>query len=246
MSSRLKYPAFAALALALMLTPAWAFASGNTRVGIAGFAGYQTYSMSDVNDAIDVVNADAASSGVTGSLDKISNGFGFGGGLHVWMNDDWMVSGEYTRLTASSSGDFTDTSTGATASAEIKVPANGFTLGAAHFFQSSHKTRLGLGVGVGYYSASGTEEVVDPSSGSSISQDVSGHAVGFHGMGLLDSPLSPMLHLEIGAGYRYAKTNNLKEGGVEALNPDGSKAKIDWSGLMTRAGLTFYFGQSAH
>ncbi len=54
-----------------------------------------------------------------------------------------------------------------------------------------------------------------------------------------------MLHLEIGAGYRYAKSTNAKENGVEVLNPDGSKSKIDWSGLMTRAGLTFYFGQGS-
>ena len=125
------------------------------------------------------------------------------------------------------------------------MPANGVTLGATHFFHSSHKTRLGLGLGVGYYSADGTEKVEDPSSGTTTSVDVTGHALGFHGMGMVDSPLSPMLHLEIGAGYRYAKSTNAKAGGVEVLNADGSKAKIDWSGLMTRAGLTFYFGQSS-
>jgi len=244
MSTRLKYLAFAALVMALTLTPVWAFASGGMRIGIAGFGGYQTYSMSDVNDAIGQVNADAAAAGATGSLDDISHGIGFGGGLHAWSNDN-MFSLEYNRLVASSSGDFTDPSSGATANAKIKVPANGVTLGATHFFHSSHKTRLGLGVGVGYYSADGTEEVFDPSSGSTISTDITGHAVGFQGMGMVDSPLSPMLHFELGAGYRYAKSGTVKEGGVEALNADGSKSKIDWSGVMMRAGLTFYFGQSS-
>jgi len=244
MSTRLKYLAFAALVMALTLIPVWAFASGGMRVGIAGFGGYQTYSMSDVNDAIGQVNADAAAAGATGSLDDISHGIGFGGGLHAWSNDN-MFSLEYNRLVASSSGDFTDPSSGATANAEIKVPANGVTLGATHFFHSSHKTRLGLGVGVGYYSADGTDKVFDPSSGSTISTDITGHAFGFHGMGVVDSPLSPMIHFELGAGYRYAKSGTVKEGGVEAHNADGSKSKIDWSGLMTRAGLTFYFGQSS-
>ncbi|TMQ55683.1 MAG: hypothetical protein E6K74_02520 [Candidatus Eisenbacteria bacterium] len=244
MFTRLKYPAFAALVMALVLTPVWAFASGGMRVGIAGFGGYQTYSMSDVNDGIGQLNADAAAAGVTGTMDDISHGIGFGGGLHAWSKDN-MFSLEYNRLVASSSGDFTDPSSGATATAEFKVPANGVTLGATHFFHSSHKTRLGLGLGVGYYSADGTEKVEDPSSGTTTSVDVTGHALGFHGMGMVDSPLSPMLHLEIGAGYRYAKSTNAKAGGVEVLNADGSKAKIDWSGLMTRAGLTFYFGQSS-
>jgi hypothetical protein len=246
----MKYPAFTALVLALMLTPVWAFASGGMRVGIAGFGGYQTYSMSDVNDGIGEFNADAASAGVTGSLDDISHGFAFGGGLHAWSNDN-MFSLEYNRLNASSSGDFTDPSSGQTINAEFKVPANGITLGANHFFHSSHKTRLGLGAGIGYYSSDGSLTAVDPSSGASASADLKGHAFGFHGMGMLDSPLSQMVHVEIGAGYRYAKTSSVKakfpgQPEEELTNADGSKAKIDWSGLMTRAGLTFYFGQSSH
>ena len=233
------------LAAVLLLVPAATFAS-SMRMGITAFGGYHTYSMSDVNDAIGALNADAAAAGATGSMSDISHGIGFGGGLNGWMNDNTMLSLEYNRLAASRSADFTDPSSGTTVSAEIKVPANGVTFGAAHFFPSSHKTRLGLGVGVGYFSANGKDEAIDPSSGTAVSSDIKGHAIGFHGMGMLDSPLSPMIHLQVGAGYRYAKTSNVKSGGVEVLNADGSKAKIDWSGLMTRVGVAFYFGQASH
>jgi hypothetical protein len=239
MSNRLSILAIAALVLALLVTPTWASAS-SMRWGIAAFGGYQTYSMSDINDAIATINDDAATSGATGSLDDIKHGIGFGGGIHG-MSETWVASLEYVRLDAKSSADFN--SGGTTITGEIKVPANGVTAGATYLFpSSSRKARFGLGAGIGYYSADGQDKAIT-SGGATISNDITGHAFGFHGMGVVDSPISNVVHLELQAGYRYAKTSNVKEAGVEALNADGSKAKIDWSGLMTRFGLTFYFGQ---
>jgi len=242
MSARPRVLAVAALVIALFMIPAWASA-GSMRYGVAGFFGYQTYSMSDVNNGLADANDQLATDGFTGSFDDIKHGVGFGGGLHA-MNESWLASLEYTRLDASTSADITDTSSGTTVSSEFKVPANGVTAGAAYLFPSSHKARFGLGAGVGYYNTSGKFNAVDPSSGASTSEDVKGHAIGFHGIGMVDTPVSNVLHVELQAGYRYAKTSNFEVGGVQALNSDGSKAKIDWSGLMTRFGLTFYFGQS--
>src|SRR5262249_42961504 len=158
------------------------------------------------------------------------------------MNESWIASLEYTRLNANSSADITDPATpGSSVSGKFDVPANGVTLGATYLFPSSRKARFGLGAGIGYYSASGKFEA--EGSGGTFSDDVKGHGVGFHAMGVVDSPLSNTLHLDLGVGYRYAKSSNLEVAGVEALNADGSKAKIDWSGLMSRVGMTFYFGQ---
>jgi len=239
MSARSSVLAVAALVLALIMIPAWASAEG-MRYGVAAFGGYQTYSMSDMNDAIAQFNADAQSAGATGSFDDIKHGIGFGGGLHA-MNQSWIAALEYVRLNASSSADFT--SSGTTVSGEIKVPANGVTADATYLFPTSGKAHFGVGAGLGYYSADGTDKAIT-SGGSTFSNDITGHAFGFHGMGVVDSRLSNVIHLELQAGYRYAKTSNVKENGVEVLNADGSKAQIDWSGLMTRFGLTFFFGQS--
>jgi hypothetical protein len=239
MSARLRILTVAAIAFALLVLPVWASAA-SMRWGVSAFGGYQTYSMSDINDAIAQVNTDAQTAGATGTLDDIKHGIGFGGGLRG-MNDKWIASLEYVRLNASSSADFTGS--GGTVTGEIKVPANGATLGATYLFPSKGKMRYGLGAGIGYYSANGSDKAIT-SGGAAISNDITGHAFGFHGMGVVDTPLSNVMHFEVGAGYRYAKTSNVKEGGVEALNADGSKAQIDWSGLMTRFGLTFYFGEN--
>lgn len=239
MSARLRLLAVTAIAFALLVLPVWASAAG-MRWGVGAFGGYQTYSMSDVNDAITQFNNDAVSAGATGSLEDIKHGIAFGGGIHG-MNDKWLMTLEYNRLNASSSSDFT--SGGTTVTGEIKVPANGGTFGANYLFPSKGKMRYGLGAGIGYYSASGKFQA-ESSGGTAFSNDVTGHAFGFSGQGLIDNPISNVLHLELAAGYRYAKTSNVKVNGVEALNADGSKTQIDWSGLMTRFGLTFYFGEN--
>lgn len=232
------------VAAVLLLVPAATFAS-SMRVGIAGFGGYQTYSMGDVNDDIAATNTAITAAGGAGSLDDISHGMGFGGGIHAWTNNNWLISAEFMRLTAKSDASISDASSGApVGTAQVKLPANAFTIGAGYFFPSTSKARFGLGAGVGYYKASGSVEFADPSI--TTTADASGHAVGFHGLGMVDYSASQAVHVEAGVGYRYAKTTNLEVGGAESLNADGSKEKVDWSGLMSRVGLTFYFGQQQH
>jgi hypothetical protein len=58
----------------------------------------------------------------------------------------------------------------------------------------------------------------------------------------MDLALSPTAHLEANVGYRYAKTTDLEIAGTKQTTSDGDDAALDWSGLMTRLGIAFYFG----
>ncbi|HEU5311112.1 MAG TPA: hypothetical protein VFV24_06635 [Candidatus Eisenbacteria bacterium] len=220
-----------ALGVSTVTTP-----SAATQVGVTAFGGYNTYSMEDVNDFINFLNTDPGFLGGTGySLDDISSGWGYGAGLRVRPSGDKIVIGlDYERLMASSELEVFD------ASLTLDVPANAFTGTVFYFFPSTSRARFGLGAGVGYYSSSG--ELVGEDSGSSESIDVEGSGVGFHGVGAVDIGISSTVHFEGSAGYRMAKTSDVKVGDVEITNSAGDDASIDWSGLMTRLGFTFYFG----
>jgi hypothetical protein len=50
------------------------------------------------------------------------------------------------------------------------------------------------------------------------------------------------VHLEAAAGYRYGRTTDLTIAGQKALTASGDTFHLDWSGFMSRAGLSFYFG----
>jgi len=50
------------------------------------------------------------------------------------------------------------------------------------------------------------------------------------------------VHFEANAGFRWAETKDLEIDGEKAYTSDGSAATLDWSGFMSRLGLTFYFG----
>jgi hypothetical protein len=69
-----------------------------------------------------------------------------------------------------------------------------------------------------------------------------GSGFGVHGVGAMDVTLSAVAHLEANIGYRYAKTSDLTIDGVKAVTSSGDDATLDWSGLLTRVGFTFYFG----
>ena len=221
------------LAFAVAATPVPSVA---TQFGVTVFGGYNTYSMEDVNDFIDLLNNDPDFLGGTGySLDDISSGWGYGAGLRIRPTGNKLVIGlDYERLMASSELEVLD------ASLTMDVPANAITGTLFYFFPSTSRARFGLGGGLGYYSSSG--ELVGEDSSSSQSIDVEGSGVGFHGVGAVDIGISPTVHFEASAGYRLAKTSDVEVAGVKVMNSGGDDASIDWSGLMSRLGLTFYFG----
>jgi hypothetical protein len=231
--ARFRVPAFVT-ALSWMLLTGAAPLHAETQFGIAVFGGYNSYGMEDVNDFIDFAN-DSLLGGSGYALDEISSGFSYGAGVRIRPSGDkLMVALDYEHLMAD-----TDLEVG-TASVELGVPANAFTGTLFYFFPSSSRARFGLGAGVGYYSSSGSLEAEDGGVGFEI--DIEGSSIGFHGLAALDVAISPVVHFEGAAGYRLAETTELEIGDEEVPNSDGDDASIDWSGLMSRLGLTFYFG----
>jgi hypothetical protein len=230
---------FALAVVAFVLAPATSRAESTMKFGITGFGGYNTYAMDDVNDVIDEVNADPDVMDAGISLDKVSGGFGLGGGIQIWAADSWVISAEYERLFASTKDE--GNVLGTPVSVELSIPADAFVLTAAYLFPSASKARFGLGAGAGYYSTSGTQEVASP--GIAFSEEANGSGIGFHVLGVMDYAASSQIHLGLRAGYRIAKTSDLEDStGDKIENLDGSESQADWSGLMTRAGITFLLG----
>jgi hypothetical protein len=216
-----------------------ALAQNSVRFGITGFGGYNTYGMTDVNDAVDEVNADPDITAAGISLSQISGGFGVGGGIEVRPTEAVVLSVDYERLIASTKDE--GSVLGTPVSVELQVPANAFVLTGAYLFPSASKSRFGLGGGVGYYKTSGTLEV--SGGGGSVSDEVNGSGVGVHFLGVMDYAASGQIHLHLRAGYRMAKTSDLEDSaGNKLYNTDGSESQAEWSGLMTRAGVTVFLG----
>jgi len=241
MFSRWEFSLVALVILVSSVAPSFALAEGTMRVGIAGFAGFNSYGMKDVNDElIAPLNASLAASGIPISLNDISSGLGFGGGLHALVRDKWMVLLDYERLLATSS-DKGDVS-GTPVELEVKTPANGFTLTGVYMLPSTSKTRFGFGAGVGYYSTGSHLKVTAAGSDTSASFDAKGP--GFHGVAMADIAASDVVHVEGAVGYRYAKSGQVEDSdGAKLVNSDGSESKIDWSGFIARLGLTAYLGK---
>lgn len=220
-----------ALAAALLLV-AIPVSAEPAQLGIGLFGGYNFYSMSDVNADIDNTNALFGS-----SIDKLKSGTGFGGGLRVRTGPSLILSLDYERLAASTTGSGAN---GPVAfNADLDLPANAIVAGVSYYFPSESKTRFGLSGGIGYYMADGRLEINANNGPSSVTLtgDASGNGVGLHGAGVLEMSLSPTVHLDAMLGYRIAKTGDLEVDGSKLSN-----YSAEWSGLMSRAGLSFYFG----
>jgi hypothetical protein len=210
--------------------------AAETRFGLALFAGYNSYAMDDVNDFIqNDLNAGLAGTGV--SMDEITSGLGFGGGLRVRPSDKLLIALDYEKLSASSEISFFG------AELEMDTPADVISGTLFYYFPSTSRARFGVGVGAGYYNSGGAIEA--DSAGVGFEIDVEGSGIGFHGLAALDYGISSAVHVEGAAGYRLAETDEIEVGGVTAFNSDGEEATLDWSGFMSRVGLTFYFGAGA-
>jgi len=227
---------FAALLLFTLgsLAAAPSPAQAKARAGVALFGGFNNFTMTDVNQTL--ITPLNQYLGLTGySLKEIKSGWGVGAGLRVRPTDRLLVALDYERLFARS--DLTIFML----SFDVDTPANAMTLTTTYLFPSSGNGRFGLSAGLGYYKSAGSVGI--DTLGVATTSDLVGSGIGFHGLVSFDSEISPNVHFEGNAGIRYAKTTDVKVEGETILNADGSKATIDWTGLMTRAGLTFYFGE---
>jgi hypothetical protein len=219
----------ALLAVLFLSSPALA----STSMGLALFAGYNEYAMSDVNQEIVLpINQYLFGTGYT--IEEITGGWGVGAGLRVRPAERLLIALDYERLTAGS--DLTIFAQ----RLDLDTSANSFAATLTYYFPSSSRARFGLGAGAGYYISAGSVGI--DTSGVKSTTDLHGNGVGFHGVLALDAGISPNVHFEGIAGYRYAKTTDVEIEGETLYTGSGEKARLDWSGVMSRVGLTFYFG----
>lgn len=215
----------ALLLVGVLIAPGAARAAGDSgvRVGVFVHGGYGSYAMADVNDAIAVVNDSLRASGLV--MDEVKGGLNFGGGVRIKVNESVSLSAGYERLSGASL-----ISAGSVKIAKFKAPANAITATVEYFLPMSGPVELGVGGGVGYYiSAAGFE-----SSALSISEDWKGNAIGIHGLLLGRILTTPNLQVDGAVGYRRAVAKDIKVAGI------ATKDDLDWSGLMTRLGVTVY------
>ena len=200
---------------------------------ITGFGSYQTYDMKDVNQAMQ--GALASYSGARADKDEINSGAGFGTGIRIWPSEKVFVSLEFQRLSASNSG--SGQFAGSTYTVDLAVPASSLAMSVGFMLTHGSLVRAGLAAGGGYYLTTG--ELVTRGPGGSTS-NLEGSGFGVHGLGLVLVRVTRRLDFEVDAGYRHARTTDVTSNGSRYRNADGSLTKIDWSGFVSRAGLTFW------
>ncbi len=207
------------------------------RLAFAIHAGYNAYAMTDVNEDLIGHSINEVILGGTGFfLEEITGGLGFGAGIRFLPTKRLSLTVDYDRLTAKSHLSLF------TIDFNVRAPAHALTGTAIFWFPSSTRVRCGVGAGGGYYWSDGSFGA--DTSGVGITVPMTGSGPGFHGMGVFDYTISTNVHFEGSAGLRFAETEDLEIEGQPATTEDGSEATLDWSGLMTRAALVFYFGNT--
>ena len=218
------------------------------RVNLAFFVGPQSYAMDDINETV-VAGRNAwfeslpavAASGL--HLEELTSGFGIGAGVRVWPRRNVMIGFDWQSLKGSTSASVPVSSVPGAESfnAEVKTPAQTLGLNVGYLFDwPSRKFRLGAAGGATYYICSGASVVSFPAYHETV--ELNGEGFGVQGMALVDYTISGTLQMEAALGYRTGKTSDLEDDGVKTLNPDGSEAQADYSGLMLRIGLDIPFG----
>lgn len=230
---------FVVLAVGAMLGIGLVPAEAANQFGVSVFGGFQTYSMEDVNDDIQAANAFLGT-----NFDEVSDGAGYGAGLRMRTSGPVTFSLDYMRLTGSTSDSGDD---GIIAyDIDYDLPANAIVLGATYLFPSESRARFGLSGGIGYYMADASLHamVSDGSTTEVLDAEGSGNGVGFHGAGTVDVLLSPVVHLEASLGYRVAKSGDLEVDYPDGTGETWQDYQVDWSGLMSKVGFSFYFGSN--
>jgi len=215
--------------VAALLAVSGANAEAAVKWGISGFTGYQGYSMDEINSQIIEINDFLSQPGYLVQIDELNGDASFGAGVKADVNPSWRVYAEYEHLSDN---------TGAgneIGSFKIDVDSESFLVGATYFLPSTGKARVGFGAGAGYYDFGG-EIVTSGTVGTtpiSNSGSASGSTIGFHGRADLDVAMSEKFHFDLALGYRSAS------GELES-NGTGTGIDLDWSGLMSRVGFTWF------
>jgi hypothetical protein len=189
------------------------------------YGAFNTVSMEDWNDAIDESNSSSGS-----DFDNVSNGFTGGLDLRAWMTPSWLVTVGWEPL-------FLSSEDGNDSSNKLSLDANAYTATAAYFFPSAGKAKYGIGAGIGFYQSNGELE-----SSGSPTIDIDGNGIGFHFLGMGEWTVSPGFSFTAAAGYRVANLSDteLTDGTTTVDSPYDN----DYSGFMSRVGLSFYMPKS--
>jgi hypothetical protein len=185
--------------------------------------------MDEINSQIIEINDYLSQPGDLVQIDELNGDASFGAGVKLDVNPNWRIYGEYEHLSDN---------TGAgnqIGSFKIDVASETFLVGATYFLPSTGKARVGFGAGVGYYDFGG-DIVVSGTAGTtpiSGSGSATGSTIGFDGRGTLDVAMSEKFHFDLALGYRSA-SGELESDGT------GTGLDLDWSGLMSRVGVTYF------
>lgn len=214
-------------------------ASVGGKFGIFGDIGFSTFTMSDVNaEMIKPVNDSAATFGASGKLNEINSGLTLGGGAQYGIVDNLLIGLELEYLMAGSKTDFS--LMGSTNTVEISLPLlaiGGFIKGVLPL---DEKLLLTGGVGVDSLSLSG--KISSSGAGGSASSDIKGSGLGVRLLVGGQYFLMENFSLGLDLGYRIAKIPEIKdEHDNVAIKSNGEKATVDYSGLIARLGVGFFF-----
>lgn len=230
----------AAALLLLAATPTVASAITPPQWAVAGFGAYSTYLMSDVNNQVQAINGATMGTGIA-RMEEVNNSAGFGGGIRALFDDRVLLGVDFERLPGRTALSASGTELG------YEVPGNAVLASVGYLFGSRSNVRLGVGGGVGYYHSSNAKIRAQGELAGVITQgeaNLKASGLGLHAFGMLDAAIVRSVHLEGLAGFRFANTGDVefRVAGEPPVTIDGYS--LDWSGAMTRLGLSFYLGSS--
>lgn len=189
-------------------------------VGFEGSVG--RYTMGDVNRTLSALNVDLV--GTPLRLWPIEGGPGCGLSAGLDLGRGFSLGAGYDRVFASSGA------ADATHFAKFRLPGNAIRGLAEYAFP--RKGPLGAHVGGAAGKLMVTGEITDE-----FAHEVRGTAPLYEVYLGGDWWGQPRCGLFATLGYRSARVKEVKIDGVVALNPDGSKYRLDYSGMMLRLGL---------
>lgn len=217
------------LSMALVSSTSHAQGSRLYGLGVNVSTGYQTYSLADANSEIL-----EGSPLLPGARVDVDGGLALAAGLRLAISEKIVVGIGIERLLASTDGE--GSLSGQRYTYDLQLPANALTATGTFFPLKGARARAGIGGGLGYYRSDG--EVKVENSGTEVKSQLRGDGFGAHALVTSEIGLGKRFCAEVSAGYRSARTSD-----VELKGPTGAKqydSHIDWSGLSTNIGLTYY------
>jgi hypothetical protein len=215
--------------MSVLVSASYSFAEPT--FGLSAFTGFQGYQMGQINTAINDIQDALSEPANRAEIDNLTGSWNYGGALQVDFNPKLRAYLEYEHLSdktgfGNNLGSF-----------HLEPNADALLVGGTYFFPSTSKTRFGLGGGVGFYSFAGSANstITWYTTTSSAAVDLSGDAVGIFGRGEAEVSLAPLWRMGVAIGYRSAQ-------GALKVDGEDSGIDLDWSGLMTRLGITFVMG----